>query len=178
MAGMLPGVECARRRRLGSSTDSAAGSRRSSFCLYTTGHDQLQLRRSSSMQRIVSNKEIHDESLGHTAREAKERLDARLRSKRNSGSSEGCGQGEAHSRVLGKAQREVFAAKKSGRKFSWSKMGWEASEKADCAVCLEDFEAGDDLVHLPCDHRFHWNCVLPWLESSPHCPCCRMTIFS
>ncbi|RWV88456.1 hypothetical protein GW17_00049450 [Ensete ventricosum] len=41
MAGMLPGVECARRRgfHLGCPVDSSTSSRRSSFCLYTTGHD-------------------------------------------------------------------------------------------------------------------------------------------
>jgi hypothetical protein len=44
MAGMLPGVECARRRRLrqggAAAGDAAAGggSRRPSFCLYAAGH--------------------------------------------------------------------------------------------------------------------------------------------
>lgn len=43
MAGMLPGVECARRRRMwqggGAGADqAAAGTRRLSFCLYAAGH--------------------------------------------------------------------------------------------------------------------------------------------
>lgn len=40
MAGMLPGVECARRRRLrqGVGAEAAGGTRRSSFCLYAAGH--------------------------------------------------------------------------------------------------------------------------------------------
>ncbi|KAJ6827561.1 putative E3 ubiquitin-protein ligase ATL44 [Iris pallida] len=39
MAGMLPGVESARRRRMRPSgtASSQSGSRRSSFCLYATG---------------------------------------------------------------------------------------------------------------------------------------------
>jgi hypothetical protein len=45
MAGMLPGVECARRRRLrrsgavaGDAAAGGGGSRRLSFCLYAAGH--------------------------------------------------------------------------------------------------------------------------------------------
>ena len=43
MAGMLPGVECSRRRRLrqagaGAGAEAAGGTRRSSFCLYAAGH--------------------------------------------------------------------------------------------------------------------------------------------
>ncbi|URE05683.1 zinc finger family protein [Musa troglodytarum] len=185
MAGMLPGVECARRRRFhtaGSVDSLTSCSRRSAFALCTTGHDMHPSSSSISMRSIM-NKEIHEEALGHTAREARERLDARLRIKRHNslgsmklGESEGCSHGRLH-RILGSVQRQVFSSKKSTGKFSWSKLRWKASEQADCAVCLEDFQEGDMLVHLPCAHRFHWNCVLPWLESSSHCPCCRMTIF-
>ncbi|URE47684.1 hypothetical protein MUK42_25157 [Musa troglodytarum] len=176
MAGMLPGVECARRRgfHLGGPVDSSTSSRRSSFCLYRTGHETHLS--SSSTKRSTLSREIHGEELGHVAREAKERLDARLQIKRHNSlgsvkqtKNEGCGQGHKH-RILGYVQREVFSSKKCSRKFSWSKLGWRSSEQADCAVCLEEFETGDILVHLPCDHRFHWDCVLPWLESSSHCP--------
>lgn len=165
MAGMLPGVECARRRgfHLGGPVDSSTSSRRSSFCLYRTGHEAHLS--SSSTKRSTLSREIHGEALGHVAREAKERLDARLQIKRHNSlgsvkqtKNEGCGQGHKH-RILGSVQREVFSSsKKSSRKFSWSKLGWRSSEQADCAVCLEEFETGDILVHLPCDHRFHWDC--------------------
>lgn len=48
MAGMLPGVECARRRRFHLSSDTSAAAtaasgggstRRTSFCLYTSSHE-------------------------------------------------------------------------------------------------------------------------------------------
>jgi hypothetical protein len=44
MAGMLPGVECARRRRFHQSGDSLGApahgwSRKPSFCLYTSSHE-------------------------------------------------------------------------------------------------------------------------------------------
>lgn len=87
------------------------------------------------------------------------------------------GQGELHE-IPGNVQREVFSSKSSRKRFSWSKLGWTSPEQSDCAVCLEEFETGDTLVHLPCAHRFHWNCAQPWLETSSHCPCCRMTIFA
>ncbi|XP_038982588.1 probable E3 ubiquitin-protein ligase RHY1A isoform X1 [Phoenix dactylifera] len=190
MAGMLPGVECARRRRLrqGGSTDSPSGSRRSSFCLYTTGYE-AHIGSTFMQQRSALIKELQDGALGDAAREAKERLDEKLRAQRSlaikrhhsMGSmgpvkSRGGDEGAAPM-ILGKAQREVFSSKKSTRKFSWSKLGWKASEQAECAVCLEEFKAGDILINLPCAHRFHWDCAMPWLESSSHCPCCRMTVF-
>lgn len=54
MAGMLPGVECARRRRLrqGGSSSGAAeapcGTRRPSFCLYAAGHGSSSLSSAAS----------------------------------------------------------------------------------------------------------------------------------
>lgn len=73
---------------------------------------------------------------------------------------------------------QVFGSKKSGSKrFSWSKLSWKACEQEECAICLERFKVGDTLVHLPCAHRFHARCLLPWLGTNAHnCPCCRMQI--
>jgi hypothetical protein len=48
---------------------------------------------------------------------------------------------------------------------------------ADCAVCLEAFEAGDRCRRLPrCGHSFHSRCVDPWLEKSRFCPVCRADV--
>lgn len=76
----------------------------------------------------------------------------------------------------GSVHREVFCSKKSARKFSWMKLGWKRSEEDECVVCLEEFKRGDILVHLPCLHRFHWTCVVPWIEANSHCPCCRTSV--
>ncbi|XP_039118299.1 probable E3 ubiquitin-protein ligase RHY1A [Dioscorea cayenensis subsp. rotundata] len=183
MAGMLPGVECARRRRFhqGGSSDSSMGSRRSSFCLYTTSHDSHLNSNSNSKQRSGSlNKEFHALALGSIAREAKERLDERLRAQRTSEikryksmESIKINKNESGS---GSVHREVFCSKKSARKFSWMKLGWKRSEEDECVVCLEEFKRGDILVHLPCLHRFHWTCVVPWIEANSHCPCCRTSV--
>lgn len=45
-----------------------------------------------------------------------------------------------------------------------------------CPICIVDFEEGDDLRLLPCEgkHKFHQQCVDPWLlELSSSCPICR-----
>lgn len=42
-----------------------------------------------------------------------------------------------------------------------------------CAVCLDDFEIGTEAKELPCRHKFHGGCILPWLELHSTCPVCR-----
>ena len=52
----------------------------------------------------------------------------------------------------------------------------EAIGTETCPICILDFEEGDDLRVLPCEgqHRFHQQCVDPWLlELSSSCPICR-----
>ncbi|CAI9754720.1 unnamed protein product [Fraxinus pennsylvanica] len=166
MAGMLPGVESARRRRVHSDSPTPSGynfTRRSSFCLYTSNHENLH-NSSSSMRNPIS-QAYCDEKLGDVAREAKRRLDERLKAQSTS----------KIKRVSSPAIEgtEVFGLKK---KFNWAKLSWKCTEQEECAVCLEHFMAGDTLMQLPCAHRFHSKCLVPWLESNAHCPCCRMVI--
>ncbi|KAI8603097.1 hypothetical protein EDD21DRAFT_413348 [Dissophora ornata] len=43
-----------------------------------------------------------------------------------------------------------------------------------CAVCLEEFEDGEELRILPCRHEFHCECIDPWLvRKSSTCPLCK-----
>jgi hypothetical protein len=40
-----------------------------------------------------------------------------------------------------------------------------------CTICTDDFEKGQDIRVLPCDHKFHPECVDPWLLNvSGTCP--------
>ncbi|XP_022999563.1 probable E3 ubiquitin-protein ligase RHY1A [Cucurbita maxima] len=178
MAGMLPGVECARRRRFHQSITSSdspstaaklGSTRRPSFCLYTSNRDFHITSSSSSsrsQQRSSSNQAYQTEKLGEIAREAKERLDERLKSHRKP---------QNPRKKSGEGSKEESITKK---RFTWGKlMKWKASEQQECAVCLEGFRAGEPLVHLPCAHKFHSACFVPWLQANHHCPCCRFFIF-
>ncbi|KAL8492932.1 hypothetical protein ACS0TY_024218 [Phlomoides rotata] len=152
MAGMLPGVEAARRRRFHQNSDFG---RRSSLCLYASSH--LRSSNSFTQQRNA----LCDESgLGVEAREAKKRLNERLQWRSQTPRSEAAGGLQVKKRL------------------GWLKMRWKSSEQEECAVCLEQLKAPPPLklMQLPCGHRFHTNCLLPWLEANAHCPCCRMQI--
>ncbi|XP_008777376.1 E3 ubiquitin-protein ligase RNF165-like [Phoenix dactylifera] len=45
-----------------------------------------------------------------------------------------------------------------------------------CAVCLEDFQSKQSVMRLPCSHKYHSDCLLPWLAAHAHCPCCRTPV--
>jgi hypothetical protein len=45
--------------------------------------------------------------------------------------------------------------------------------ESGCAVCLCEFEHGDELRRLPCGHRFHATCADTWLRRNRKCPLCN-----
>ncbi|KAM3259317.1 hypothetical protein ACQJBY_050859 [Aegilops geniculata] len=52
------------------------------------------------------------------------------------------------------------------------------AEAGDCAVCLAEYAAGDEVRVLPaCRHGFHRECVDRWLLTrAPTCPVCRAPV--
>ncbi|KAL2878944.1 hypothetical protein SGCOL_005642 [Colletotrichum sp. CLE4] len=48
--------------------------------------------------------------------------------------------------------------------------------KAECTICIDDFNVGDDATVLPCKHWFHDQCVVMWLKEHNTCPICRTPI--
>lgn len=53
----------------------------------------------------------------------------------------------------------------------------EGDGNQGCSICTEDFERGQDQRVLPCDHRFHPECIDPWLLNvSGTCPLCRVDL--
>ena len=50
----------------------------------------------------------------------------------------------------------------------------------ECAICQEEFKTGETFVPLPCNdihpHKFHKDCIKPWLRNNNTCPTCRGTI--
>lgn len=50
----------------------------------------------------------------------------------------------------------------------------ERDEDNVCSICLCEFEQGDALRQLQCNHRYHCECVDPWLtQANASCPTCR-----
>lgn len=51
-----------------------------------------------------------------------------------------------------------------------------AGPMRSCAVCLENYEAGERVRILPCLHQFHSVCVDKWLTTKAECPTCKYTV--
>ena len=45
--------------------------------------------------------------------------------------------------------------------------------KAECSVCMDNVEIGDEVTMLPCNHWFHEQCINTWLKEHNTCPHCR-----
>lgn len=72
-------------------------------------------------------------------------------------------------------ERQTFMPKCKTGKCSWKKPK-STSQQEECPVCLESFQTCQVLIYLPCKHRFHSSCLVPWLNKHCHCPCCRTKI--
>ena len=51
-----------------------------------------------------------------------------------------------------------------------------AGEEEECAVCKDGVAAGERVKRMPCSHRYHEECILPWLEVRNSCPLCRFEL--
>ncbi|XP_044477638.1 E3 ubiquitin-protein ligase CIP8 [Mangifera indica] len=47
------------------------------------------------------------------------------------------------------------------------------NKNAVCAVCKDDISVGEKAKQLPCTHRYHGDCITPWLGIRNTCPVCR-----
>lgn len=49
-------------------------------------------------------------------------------------------------------------------------------EPDTCPVCMESYKKGELLMILPCMHKYHKGCIMPWLLQSGLCSVCRFNV--
>ncbi|XP_076339506.1 E3 ubiquitin-protein ligase RNF115-like isoform X1 [Tachypleus tridentatus] len=49
----------------------------------------------------------------------------------------------------------------------------QVDHNLQCSVCMEDFKTGEAVKKLSCQHHYHNDCIIPWLELHGTCPICR-----
>ncbi|XAR51309.1 hypothetical protein NMG60_11005904 [Bertholletia excelsa] len=59
---------------------------------------------------------------------------------------------------------------------SWEEEKSDDGSDLNCVICLGKVAAGERLRALPCDHRFHGDCVDEWLRARSTCPLCRCLV--
>lgn len=53
----------------------------------------------------------------------------------------------------------------------------DSEQQVSCAICIDDFAADSVITVLPCHHKFHTDCVVPWLtERQSKCPLCKFDV--
>ncbi|KAL1190032.1 RING-H2 finger protein ATL8 [Cardamine amara subsp. amara] len=86
--------------------------------------------------------------------------------------------GETHSPPVAAANKGLKKkVLRSLPKLTYSPDSPPAEKLAECAICLTEFAAGDELRVLPqCGHGFHVSCIDTWLGSHSSCPSCRQIL--
>jgi E3 ubiquitin-protein ligase RNF115/126 len=51
-----------------------------------------------------------------------------------------------------------------------------AEGRAECSICMDEVNIGEEVTQLPCKHWFHPMCVEAWLHEHDTCPHCRQGI--
>jgi len=54
----------------------------------------------------------------------------------------------------------------------------EGQQDDECAICMVDFEVGEAIRRLPCNHVYHLHCIDDWLHRSFTCPSCMEPVDS
>ena len=53
---------------------------------------------------------------------------------------------------------------------------YDSIGEVTCTICLLDYEPGNEILKLPCNHSFHSICVGKWLETNAICPLCKSNV--
>ncbi|KAK9713138.1 hypothetical protein RND81_06G005900 [Saponaria officinalis] len=52
----------------------------------------------------------------------------------------------------------------------------EDEEERECVICSEKLEEGVEVIKMPCLHKYHNKCLIPWLFKNHFCPFCRFQL--
>ena len=81
--------------------------------------------------------------------------------------------GEAVGKVSkGASEASILRALKE---INFADLGPGAAE-VQCPICRMEFEEGDDLVKLPCQHPYHRQCATQWLQINKSCAVCSTEV--
>ncbi|XP_058098351.1 E3 ubiquitin-protein ligase SGR9, amyloplastic-like [Magnolia sinica] len=73
----------------------------------------------------------------------------------------------------------VTGQNKSAGSVTWVEEYDGNGTSKECVICWEELESEKrDGCKLPCEHVFHWFCILPWLRKANTCPCCRFELLT
>ena len=61
-------------------------------------------------------------------------------------------------------------------KVVFEKLPATEEEVDQCSICICEYEAGEEVMVLPCNHRFHGDCIRQWLDQSTKCPLCNQQV--
>jgi len=51
-------------------------------------------------------------------------------------------------------------------------------EEPSCSICLCEYENGETVTKLPCNHIYHESCLSSWTESHVRCPLCNYDLMT
>ncbi|KAL7536888.1 hypothetical protein ACHAXR_007474 [Thalassiosira sp. AJA248-18] len=50
---------------------------------------------------------------------------------------------------------------------------FDDDEEPSCSICLCEYEHGEQVTRLPCDHIYHESCLNSWTDNHVRCPLCN-----
>ena len=73
---------------------------------------------------------------------------------------------------------KAVAKKKGYGSVSENEKKIEFEEIPHCSICLGEYEEGEELLKLPCNHVYHDECITSWTSNHVKCPLCNFDLES
>ncbi|ANM70388.1 E3 ubiquitin ligase BIG BROTHER-like protein [Arabidopsis thaliana] len=74
-----------------------------------------------------------------------------------------------------------FRTHKYGKKLKfrwwWQKKKKFVADDSQCSICLVDYEKGDKIMTLPCNHIYHKDCISYWFKENRVCCVCKREVY-